>query len=115
MRRHFIFLTAPFILAGFIFISCTHAQSDKKTPKAVSIILNRIPADVIEKLNPPSIAEISKANGFTRIDMVYHTQSDAYDLKNVSLEGGLNDIAGIRVQDYESDHCTVVATYKLKK
>lgn len=52
---------------------------------------------------------------YDRIDMVYHTPSDAYDLKNVSLVGGLNDIAGIRVQDYESDHYAVVAEYDLLK
>ncbi len=66
MRRRLIFLVGLFVFVGSAFISCTHAQSDKKTPKAVFIILDGIPADVIEKLNPPTIAEISKEGGFTR-------------------------------------------------
>jgi len=52
---------------------------------------------------------------YDRIDMVYHTPSDAFELKNISLVGGLNDIAGIRVQRYESDHYAVVAEYDLLK
>ncbi len=66
MRRHFIFLAGSFILAGLALIACTQSQSDKKTPKAVFIILDGIPADVIEKLDPPAFREISKVGGFTR-------------------------------------------------
>jgi Type I phosphodiesterase / nucleotide pyrophosphatase len=66
MRRHFIFLAGSFILAGLTFISCTQSQSPKKTPKAVFIILDGIPADVIEKLDPPALREISQVGGFTR-------------------------------------------------
>ena len=66
MRRRFIFLAGLFVLAGLTFASCTQSQSDKKTPKALFIILDGIPADVIEKLNPGAIAEISKEGGFTR-------------------------------------------------
>jgi predicted AlkP superfamily pyrophosphatase or phosphodiesterase len=66
MRRHFIFFAGSFVLAALAFISCTQPQSNEKTPKAVFIILDGIPADVIEKLNPPALGEISKAGGFTR-------------------------------------------------
>lgn len=41
----------------------SHSQSKKK-PKAVFIIVDGIPVDVIEKLNPPVLGEISKAGGF---------------------------------------------------
>ena len=47
--------------------------------------------------------------------MVYHTTSDAYEVKDVRLIGGPGDNAGIKVEDYESDHYAVVATYKLLK
>ena len=47
------------------FISCTK-ESKTKTPKAVFIIVDGIPADVIGKLELPVIKEISKAGGFTR-------------------------------------------------
>lgn len=66
MRKILIYLVGSFILAGLTFTSCTNSPSADKTPKAVFIILDGIPADVIEKLNPPAIAEISKAGGFTR-------------------------------------------------
>ena len=57
----------------------------------------------------------SKNEVYDRIDMVYHTASDEYEFKDVHLIGGPGDIAGIVVQDYESDHYAVVATYKLLK
>jgi len=52
---------------------------------------------------------------YDRIDMVYHTSSDAYEFRNVNLVGGLNDVATIRVEDYQSDHYAVVAEYDLLK
>ena len=52
---------------------------------------------------------------YDRIDIVYHTASDQYEPKDVRLIGGPDDNAGIKVQDYESDHYAVVATYKLLK
>jgi exonuclease III len=52
---------------------------------------------------------------YDRIDMVYHTTSNEYEVKDVRLIGGQGDNAGIVVQDYESDHYAVVATYKLLK
>ena len=57
---------ALILITGSGFISLTTSQTRKKTPKAVFIIVDGIPADVIEKLNPPTLAEISKAGGFTR-------------------------------------------------
>jgi predicted AlkP superfamily pyrophosphatase or phosphodiesterase len=66
MRRYLIFLAGSSILAGLSFFSCTQSQSVQKTPKAVFIILDGIPADVIEKLDPPAFREIAKVGGFTR-------------------------------------------------
>ncbi len=42
------------------------SQQQKRTPKTVFFIVDGIPADVLEKLNPPTLAEIAKAGGYTR-------------------------------------------------
>jgi hypothetical protein len=42
------------------------AYPQKKSPKAVFIIVDGIPADVIEKLQPPTLMDISKVGGYTR-------------------------------------------------
>ena len=47
-----------------LFPALVQCQS-RKTPKAVFIIVDGIPGDVIEKLQPPALMEISKAGGFT--------------------------------------------------
>ncbi|HZB12303.1 MAG TPA: alkaline phosphatase family protein, partial [Chryseolinea sp.] len=57
-------LIALILIAGSIFIRCTQTRVKEKKQKAVFIILDGIPADVIEKLNPPALREISKAGGF---------------------------------------------------
>ncbi|HYI77103.1 MAG TPA: alkaline phosphatase family protein [Chryseolinea sp.] len=57
---------ALILIAGSIFIRCTQTRVKEKKPKTVFIILDGIPADVIEKLNPSALEEISKAGGFTR-------------------------------------------------
>ena len=51
---------------ALLLVSC-QSNKDKKntTPKAVFIIVDGIAGDVIQKLNPPVLAEISKAGGFT--------------------------------------------------
>jgi predicted AlkP superfamily pyrophosphatase or phosphodiesterase len=59
-------LIALILIAGSIFIRCTQTRVKEKKQKAVFIILDGIPADVIEKINPPALGEISKAGGFTR-------------------------------------------------
>lgn len=47
-------------------VSCQSSKDEKKaTPKAVFIIVDGIAGDVIQKLNPPVLGEISKAGGFT--------------------------------------------------
>jgi len=47
-------------------IRSAESQTSQKTPKAVFIILDGVPADALEKLDPPAIRNISKAGGYTR-------------------------------------------------
>lgn len=56
-------LVAFFILCVTI-SSIAHAQS--KTPKAVFVIVDGIPADVIEKVATPHLDAIAQKNGYTR-------------------------------------------------
>jgi hypothetical protein len=67
-----IFLTKKLSwFVGFVFLagltfSCQSAKDQKtRTPKAVFIIVDGIAGDVIQKLNPPVLGEISKVGGFT--------------------------------------------------
>lgn len=51
----------------FLLLFISHlALSQPKSPKAVFIIIDGVPADVLEKLDPPVIREISQAGGYTR-------------------------------------------------
>src|SRR5690349_20980321 len=56
------FVALSILITGFSAVTCAQP---KKTPKTVFIIVDGIPADVIEKLNPPTLAEIAKEGGFT--------------------------------------------------
>lgn len=65
-----LFTKNQFVLAGIVVAllaaGCQPSKEEKaKTPKAVFIIVDGIAGDVIQKLNPPVLAEISKAGGFT--------------------------------------------------
>jgi hypothetical protein len=93
MRKHFIFFAGLFVLLGSSFISCIQSQSDKKTPKAVFIIVDGIPADVIEKLNPPTLSEISKAGGFTRA-YVGGRKGTYNETPTISAPGYINLLTG---------------------
>jgi predicted AlkP superfamily pyrophosphatase or phosphodiesterase len=54
------------MVVALLAVACQPSKEEKtKTPKAVFIIVDGIAGDVIEKLNPPVLAEISKAGGFT--------------------------------------------------
>lgn len=64
MKTQLVF--AGFVLLALLSFSCKPSESGKtKTPKAVFIIVDGISGDVIQKLNPPVVGEISKAGGFT--------------------------------------------------
>jgi len=55
-----------FIVLALLSVSCKSSEGEKtKTPKAVFIIVDGIAGDVIQKLNPPVLGEISKVGGFT--------------------------------------------------
>jgi predicted AlkP superfamily pyrophosphatase or phosphodiesterase len=49
---------------GIALSSCE--RKVQRTPKALFIIVDGIPADVIEKLDPPALKEISERGGYTR-------------------------------------------------
>jgi predicted AlkP superfamily pyrophosphatase or phosphodiesterase len=67
MRSFLTFFITVIILFAISGVgSLSVAQTGKRTPKTVFIIVDGIPADVIEKLDPPVLKEISKAGGFTR-------------------------------------------------
>jgi len=53
-------------LALSILIGCTVSTPKEKTPKAVFIIVDGTPADVIESLSPPALEEIKNNGGYTR-------------------------------------------------
>jgi arylsulfatase A-like enzyme len=61
-----IILAGLILATGSALLCFTASQTAKKTSKAVFVIIDGVPADVIEKLNPPTFAEISKAGGYTR-------------------------------------------------
>jgi len=50
----------------FILFAVTNILSAQKTAKAVFIIADGIPADVIERINPTALAAISKQGGYVR-------------------------------------------------
>lgn len=65
MNRLLLPITIGMTYCLLLLFSCAK-ESEDRTPKAVFIIVDGIAADVIEKLNPPAFAEISKAGGYTR-------------------------------------------------
>lgn len=64
MRNFSIIFLSGLIVTGLS--GCTASQPKEKTPKAIFIIVDGIPADVIEKLNPPTLEEIKKTGGYAR-------------------------------------------------
>lgn len=49
-----------------IFLMGCGASTQRKKPKALFIIVDGIPADVLETLNPPTLEEIKNVGGYTR-------------------------------------------------
>jgi predicted AlkP superfamily pyrophosphatase or phosphodiesterase len=69
-------------------------QLTAQTPKAVFIIIDGVPADVIEKLDLPSIREISKTGGYTRA----HQGGDKNNITKtptISAPGYYNVLTGV--------------------
>ena len=57
---------ALFVVLAVACLAATSPKDQKRTPKTVFIIVDGIPADVIEKSDPPNLRAISKAGGYTR-------------------------------------------------
>jgi predicted AlkP superfamily pyrophosphatase or phosphodiesterase len=55
----------PLCIIAIILMGCG-ASTQRKTPKALFIIVDGIPADVLETLNPPTLDEIKNVGGYTR-------------------------------------------------
>lgn len=92
-RTSFTFLSVILLLAA---VSCPglQAQTQKKTPKAVFIIVDGIPADVIGKLNPPGLATIAKEGGFTQA-YVGGTTGGYNQTPTISAPGYIDLLAGV--------------------
>jgi len=86
-------LSLMLLLAGALYSSLL-AQSRKKTPKAVFIIVDGIPADVIERLNPPTLAAIAKEGGFTRAYVGGKT-GEYNQTPTISAPGYIDLLAGV--------------------
>jgi predicted AlkP superfamily pyrophosphatase or phosphodiesterase len=66
IKKSFISKTSFAILLAVLSIGCqTPKNETAKKPKALFIIVDGIAGDVIQKLNPPVLSEISKEGGFT--------------------------------------------------
>src|SRR5688500_16483648 len=66
MKSFLTFFIKAIILFAISAVGSRSVAQTKRTPKTVFIIVDGIAADVIEKLNPPVLTEMSKAGGFTR-------------------------------------------------
>ncbi len=62
-KRERLFASICFVMSMTI-TCCGHAQ--EKVKKAVFIIVDGIPADVMEKLSTPNLKNIAKQGGYTR-------------------------------------------------
>lgn len=51
---------------GVLLCSIFIANSQEKVRKAIMVIVDGIPADMVERLNPPTFEEISQVGGYTR-------------------------------------------------
>ncbi len=66
MTRNAISKSINYAACFFLIVSCQPAEKeDLKIPKSVFIIVDGIPDDVIKKLDPPVLREISQEGGFT--------------------------------------------------
>src|SRR6187399_3281477 len=57
---------AKMTIVLFLFFAVAINLFAQKTPKVIFIIADGIPADVIERIDPPSLKTISKQGGYTR-------------------------------------------------
>ena len=59
-------ISSLFILMALLLPFLGFSQTSQNQKKAVFIIIDGVPADVVERLNPPNLARISKEGGYTR-------------------------------------------------
>ncbi len=59
-------MTKKLILLIFVLISCWQTNAEQKKRKAVFIIVDGIPADVIERVNTPALDAIASVGGYSR-------------------------------------------------
>ena len=62
MMKNFVI---PLVIASLL-CACCQTADDAKVRKAVYIVVDGIPADVIERMEPATLTEISKAGGYTQ-------------------------------------------------
>lgn len=83
------FLSLVLLVSGAV----RPALAQIKTPKAVFILIDGVPADVMEKLDLPCIKEISKAGGYARAHV--GGKKDSYNqTPTISAPGYMNMITG---------------------
>ncbi|MEI9947002.1 MAG: alkaline phosphatase family protein [Chitinophagaceae bacterium] len=59
--------TCSILLFAILFCSCDYTHTNEKTKKAIFIIVDGIPADVIERIHPPVLFDsIAKQGGYAR-------------------------------------------------
>jgi predicted AlkP superfamily pyrophosphatase or phosphodiesterase len=83
-----------FLLLLLITFSSQVRAQTRKTPKALFIIVDGIPADVIEKLQPPALMNIAKSGGYTR-SYTGGTKGGYNQTPTISAPGYNNLITGV--------------------
>ena len=79
-----------FIFSLCLFFSGFALLAQTKTKKTVFIIVDGIPADVIEKLDPPNLNMIAKQGGFTKA--IVGGEKDGYSQTPTISAVGYNSV-----------------------
>ncbi len=81
----------PLTILTIVLIGC--GSQTQNTPKALFIIVDGIPADVIENINPPTIDEIKNVGGYTR-SYVGGTKDSYNQTPTISAPGYMSVVTG---------------------
>ena len=90
---------ARFIFCFYLLFSGLFLSAQNKSKKAVFIIADGIPADVIERLNPPNFTAIAKAGGFSKA-MVGGRKGDYTQTPTISAVGYNSVLTGTWVNKH---------------